>query len=89
METVQQNGRFTLFSSKYHSNIYSILYGFYIKGALWFLLLLKNRIITLYIEKGDMQVHWQRPREVFLPILTISFISSCLNKKIYQRRLHN
>ncbi len=25
METVQQNGRFTLFSSKFHSNIYSIL----------------------------------------------------------------
>jgi len=30
METVQQNGRFTLFSSKFHSNIYSILFG--IKG---------------------------------------------------------
>ena len=28
METVQQNGRFTLFSSKFPSNIYSILYGF-------------------------------------------------------------
>ena len=27
MERVQQNGRFTLFSSKFHSNIYSILYG--------------------------------------------------------------
>jgi len=27
METVQQNGRFTLFSSKFPSNIYSILYG--------------------------------------------------------------
>ena len=27
METVQQNGRFTLFSSKFHSNIYSILYN--------------------------------------------------------------
>ena len=27
METVQQNDRFTLFSSKYHSNIYSILFG--------------------------------------------------------------
>ena len=26
METVQQNGRFTLFSSKLHSNIYSILF---------------------------------------------------------------
>ena len=26
METVQQNGRFTLFSSKFPSNIYSILY---------------------------------------------------------------
>ena len=25
METVQQNGRFTLFSSEFHSNIYSIL----------------------------------------------------------------
>ena len=28
METVQQNGRFTLFSSKFHSNIYSILCGY-------------------------------------------------------------
>ena len=28
METVQQNGRFTLFyTSKFHSNIYSILFG--------------------------------------------------------------
>ena len=26
-ETVQQNGRFTRFSSKFHSNIYSILFG--------------------------------------------------------------
>ena len=26
METVQQNGRFTVFSSKFPSNIYSILY---------------------------------------------------------------
>ena len=26
METVQQNGRFTLFSSKFHCNIYSILF---------------------------------------------------------------
>jgi len=26
METVQQNGRFTLFSSKFPSNVYSILY---------------------------------------------------------------
>ena len=28
METVQQNGRFTLFSSKFPSNIYSILYEY-------------------------------------------------------------
>ena len=28
METVQQNGRFTLFSNKFPSNIYSILFGF-------------------------------------------------------------
>ena len=27
METVQQNGRFTLFSSKFPSNIYSFLFG--------------------------------------------------------------
>ena len=27
METVQQNGRFTLFSSKFHSSIYSIFFG--------------------------------------------------------------
>ena len=27
METVQQNGRFTLVSSKFHSNIYSILFA--------------------------------------------------------------
>ena len=29
IETVQQNGRFTLFSSKFPSNIYSILFGQY------------------------------------------------------------
>ena len=28
METVQQNGRFTLFSSKFPSDIYSILYAY-------------------------------------------------------------
>ena len=28
METVQQNGSFSLFSSKFHSNIYSILYEY-------------------------------------------------------------
>ena len=28
MEKVQQNGRFTIFSSKFHSNIYSILFGY-------------------------------------------------------------
>jgi len=28
IETVQQNGRFTLFSSKFPSNIYSILYDY-------------------------------------------------------------
>ena len=28
METVQQNGRFPLFSSKFHTNIYSILFGY-------------------------------------------------------------
>jgi len=29
METVQQNGRFTLFPNKFHSNIYSILFGWW------------------------------------------------------------
>ena len=36
METVQQNGRFTLFSTKFHSNIYSILFVYnccFILGA--------------------------------------------------------
>jgi len=28
MEIVKQNGRFTLFSCKFHSNIYSILFGY-------------------------------------------------------------
>ena len=28
METVQQNGRWTLFFGKFHSNIYSILFGY-------------------------------------------------------------
>ena len=32
METVQQNGRFTLFSSKFHSNS-NILFGYYDAGA--------------------------------------------------------
>ena len=27
MVTIQQNGRFTLFSSKFPSNIYSVLFG--------------------------------------------------------------
>ena len=43
MKTVQQNGRFTLFSSKFPSNIYSILCGIYTRvvkeifesGILW------------------------------------------------------
>ena len=30
MKAVQQNGRFTLFSSKFHFNIYSVLYDSYI-----------------------------------------------------------
>jgi len=29
METLQQNGRFTLFSTKFHSNIYSILFNIF------------------------------------------------------------
>ena len=33
METVQQNGRFTLFSSKFSSNIYSILFARPSKGS--------------------------------------------------------
>ena len=35
IETVQQNGRFTLFSSKFHSNIYSILYVYTKYGKLY------------------------------------------------------
>ena len=31
METVQQNGRFTFFSNKFHSNIYSILFDQFIQ----------------------------------------------------------
>jgi len=33
METVQQNGRFTLFSSKFHFNIYSILFDSKLKSS--------------------------------------------------------
>ena len=36
METVQQNGRFILFSSKFHSNIYFILFGLGIRRFLTF-----------------------------------------------------
>ena len=31
METVKQNGRFTLFSSKFHSDIYSIIFDYQAK----------------------------------------------------------
>ena len=34
METVQQNSRFTLFSSKFHSDIYSILFAYGSVGEL-------------------------------------------------------
>ena len=48
METVQQNGRFTLFFSKFLS-IYSILYGF--RPASGFLLV--NNLNVLYGFKSD------------------------------------
>ena len=34
METVQQNGRYTFFSSKFPSNIYSILFVFILQSSL-------------------------------------------------------
>ena len=47
MEIVQQNGRFTLFSSKFHSNICSILFGC-------------NRqiIILTFFYRGSMNIYW-------------------------------
>jgi len=43
METVQQNGRFTLFSSKFPSNIYSILFASYPES------IKSNRILTMLL----------------------------------------
>ena len=67
METVQQNGRFTLFSSKFPSNIYSIIFDsydqnisliFYLKDGshvrLWhpyFCVLLEPKESTLQYKK--------------------------------------
>ena len=49
METVQQNGRFTLFSSKFPSNVYSILFG-------WDTFLIKKMLeYQLLIEKSQKQ----------------------------------
>ena len=45
METVQQNGRFTLFSSKFPSNIYSILY---VSNVGTFNLFVQSKITTVY-----------------------------------------
>ena len=47
METVQQNSRFPLFSSKFQSNIYSILFDYWtFKQTNW-----KTEITTLYVQK--------------------------------------
>ena len=44
METVLQNGRFTLFSSNIHSNIYSILFG--------------NGVVCVHWQIAVVSVHW-------------------------------
>ena len=46
METVQQNGHFTLFSSKFHSNIYSILFGY-----IFVFIYLTFQLIAMYYFK--------------------------------------
>ena len=63
METVQQNGRFTLFSSKFPSNIYSILFVF---DILVFFNLFKNLqmfIQTVYLLKRTVNIvlSWSDP----------------------------
>ena len=57
METVQQNGRFTLFSSKFHSNIYSILFIPYpldpspeVYMTIWVLVQSKNSFINYLLK---------------------------------------
>ena len=47
METVQQNGRFTLFSSKFYSNIYSILFD-YAPAMYKVMLFLSKQIVHVY-----------------------------------------
>ena len=48
METEQQNGRFTLFSSKFHYNIYSILFD-YVPAMYEVMLFLSKQIHVYYI----------------------------------------
>ena len=47
METVQQNSRFPLFFSKFHSNIYSILFDYWTFKQTN----RKTEITTLYVQK--------------------------------------
>ena len=59
METVQQNGRFTLYN-KFHSNIYSILYAYNLVKCLFY----PVEVYTLYING----VGWnQKKRERNVP----------------------
>ena len=51
METVQQNGRFTLFSFKFLS-IYSILYVFTPKHFLFFLYKCLNSLLIVFSERA-------------------------------------
>jgi len=66
METVQQNGRFTLFSSKFHSNIYSILFVelFSLFLPLFYLYPINIKIIEL---QGTLV-----PNRVIGPFMTLS-----------------
>ena len=81
METVQQNGRFILFSSKFHSNIYSILYVYYTYIT---------SISSIYIIKLDILIYvpnsrpngWIEWADIFLWILIGSLgVTKAKNKK--------
>ena len=56
METVQQNGRFILLSSKFPSNIYSILYGKIPTTKFSLQSLLVSSEIKYYISKEETEI---------------------------------
>ena len=81
METVQQNGRFTLFSSKFHS-IYSI---FYVWKCAYDRIVYLNIVKKRFFEKGETMLPGGAPTIFFAltseksapPPYTNAFIRPC------------